>query len=206
MLLFFMFEGQPNRAEEYQTAYQAVGPINVDSKEVTYPDIPALMYLSRDDICCIRNKFSVQRAPIGLDKYNIQAQRAVFDSFNNLTSIPAFASALFLNEGFAVKAVKDVPADSTAFPDRHNDLLLSPMIIYEEDQSLDAQALEAAHEMRRILQAGSGSEQSTTYVNYADGTETKEEIYGFEPWRLERLRALKRAYDPQERFSFYAPI
>lgn len=47
-----------------------------------------------------------------------------------------------------------------------------------------------------------------TYVNYASGQpyETVESIYGYEPWRLDRLRKLKAKYDPHNSFRFYSPI
>lgn len=31
-------------------------------------------------------------------------------------------------------------------------------------------------------------------------------MYGYEPWRLEKLRSLKARYDPDGRFSYYNPI
>jgi hypothetical protein len=36
--------------------------------------------------------------------------------------------------------------------------------------------------------------------------EILESIYGYDAWRLERLRSLKKAYDPEDRFSFFVPI
>ncbi len=42
--------------------------------------------------------------------------------------------------------------------------------------------------------------------NYAHGDESLEEIYGYEPWRQQKLQDLKKAYDPLGRFNFYAPI
>lgn len=36
--------------------------------------------------------------------------------------------------------------------------------------------------------------------------ETLESIYGYESWRLDRLRSLKVAYDPENRFRFFVPI
>ena len=43
-------------------------------------------------------------------------------------------------------------------------------------------------------------------MNYGLGHEESEELYGYETWRLEKLRRLKRKYDPEGKFSFYAPI
>lgn len=45
-----------------------------------------------------------------------------------------------------------------------------------------------------------------TYVNYAHGDETLQELYGYEAWRVSRLESLKSKYDPKGHFSFYAPI
>lgn len=43
-------------------------------------------------------------------------------------------------------------------------------------------------------------------MNYASDNETPEQSYGYEPWRLEKLRALKKKYDPGNRFGFYNSI
>jgi hypothetical protein len=59
--------------------------------------------------------------------------------------------------------------------------------------------------IREVLFAGSGLRRLSAYVNYAYGDETLEQIYG-EGWRIDRLRKLKKEYDPYGRFSFYNPI
>lgn len=43
-------------------------------------------------------------------------------------------------------------------------------------------------------------------MNYAAGYESLEAMYGFEVWRLDRLRELKAKYDPENRFAWYNPI
>ena len=48
--------------------------------------------------------------------------------------------------------------------------------------------------------------QKNTYVNYAFGDEPIESMYGYEPWRLQRLIALKKKYDPKNAFRYYNPI
>lgn len=60
-----------------------------------------------------------------------------------------------------------------------------------------------------------------TYVNYAVGSETPEELYGYvttlrsrtqltrtrhEEWRISKLRALKEKYDPENRFGYFGGI
>jgi len=60
-------------------------------------------------------------------------------------------------------------------------------------------------EIRDVLFRGSGLQRLVSYVNFAFGDETMEQIYG-EGWRLEKLRRLKTEYDPHGRFNFYNPI
>ena len=56
------------------------------------------------------------------------------------------------------------------------------------------------------MNEGANGRNATVYVNYAFGNETLESVYGYEPWRLEKLRKLKDAYDPAERFGYYMGI
>ena len=64
-----------------------------------------------------------------------------------------------------------------------------------------------AKEAWELWGAGSG-QPIQTYVNYASGQphETLESVYGYEPWRVDRLRGLKAKYDPYNRFRFYEPV
>lgn len=74
------------------------------------------------------------------------------------------------------------------------------------NKTLDEFAIEKALEIKEILVEGAKETGGTrAYVNYAYGGETLEEIYG-EKWRLDKLRRLKKEYDPENRFRFYAPI
>lgn len=59
-----------------------------------------------------------------------------------------------------------------------------------------------------LWNAGQPNRLPKTYVNYAQGYqyETLESVYGYESWRLERLRSLKATYDPENRFRFFVPI
>jgi hypothetical protein len=43
-------------------------------------------------------------------------------------------------------------------------------------------------------------------VNYATGDETLKGVYGYDEWRLEKLRALKAKWDPDGMFNHYHPI
>lgn len=87
------------------------------------------------------------------------------------------------------------------------------MILYSANGSsrsgevLDEVALKHGQDIKKILVDGAKDDGGThAYVNYAFGGESAEELYGKEPWRLEKLRGLKKLYDPEDRFRFYAPF
>jgi hypothetical protein len=56
----------------------------------------------------------------------------------------------------------------------------------------------------------SGYGRLQQYVNYGNTTSSSEDpleaLYGYEPWRLERLRDLKQKYDPENMFRWYQPL
>jgi hypothetical protein len=69
--------------------------------------------------------------------------------------------------------------------------------------------LEVSQKYGKIIQnalfKGTGLKHRLTYVNYANGNESLTEMYG-EPWRVEKLKKLKKKYDPNGRFKFYNPL
>lgn len=79
-------------------------------------------------------------------------------------------------------------------------------MIYAPSRALDALVPKYGHEARALLDAGEPQRPLNVYVNYAYGDETVEQIYGYEAWRVQKLKNLKRRYDPQNRFRFYNPI
>lgn len=74
------------------------------------------------------------------------------------------------------------------------------------NSTLDARAIAFGENLRQALHEEDESSEMHTYVNYAHGDETLEELYGYDAWRLARLKLLKDKYDPTRKFDFYAPI
>ena len=69
--------------------------------------------------------------------------------------------------------------------------------------------MEVAEKIRRAFDDGRDRTDEWpphTYLNYANGKESAEKIYGHDTWRLKKLRRLKEEWDPENRFRFYAPI
>lgn len=65
------------------------------------------------------------------------------------------------------------------------------------------------HWSRRLISI-SGYERLHQYVNYGSvfdkENNTHEAFYGYEDWRLEKLKKLKLQYDPENYWRWYQPL
>ena len=77
---------------------------------------------------------------------------------------------------------------------------------YVPNPALDPVAQKFGQQARKLLVEGSGSSELHAYVNYAHGDEGVESWYGYDTQKLDKLRALKKQFDPNGKFSFYGPI
>jgi len=148
------------------------------------------------------------RYPIGLNSYNLTAIRQVYNEIDEtFRKVPEISGSFFLLEGYSTQAVKAVNTVTTAFPHRDDNILVTPYVMYAPNSAIDPIAQEFGKKLRKYLL--DGSEDPThlrAYVNYADGEESLEEVYGWEGWRLEKLRKLKAKWDPKNKMRYYVPI
>ncbi|ESZ94484.1 hypothetical protein SBOR_5132 [Sclerotinia borealis F-4128] len=79
--------------------------------------------------------------------------------------------------------------------------------MYTPNSITDPIAQEFGQKLRKYLQDGSEDpEHLHAYVNYADGEESLQAVYGWDKWRLEKLRKLKAQWDPKNIMRYYVPI
>lgn len=153
---------------------------------------------------CAKGSTSAMLFGVSLKKWNVAGLRATLEIYSTLP--PELRNSFVLLEAYSTRAVEAVPDDETAFPDRFNQILASPAMYFPlGNTSLDNLAADFGTRMRQALLGGSG-QPLHAYVNYAHGDESLEALYGYEDWRLWRLRRLKAKYDPLVKFGYYAPI
>ncbi|RYP37486.1 hypothetical protein DL768_010866 [Monosporascus sp. mg162] len=191
----------------YTQPFRALGPVSVTPSNGTYRDVSRWVGISLDGPPCQKTGTANPRFPIYLPAYNATAQQELYALFASATNASSpFANSLFMFEGYSMQGVEAVNSASAAYAFRDDNLLMAPLIQYTPaGPERDQQAAQLGNQLRRILHWGSGRSQMHTYVNYAYGNESPQEWYGHEQWRQDRLKALKRKYDPRGRFSFYAP-
>lgn len=199
MWIYYQASAIPTR---FTDPLYALAPVTVDESVTDLAGVNTHLQATKDGAACAKG-FSRKLSPVSLQRYDIPSAREAFDVFAKIPS--SFRNSVMFLENFDTKRVEDVDANSTAYPDRNGKLLVSPLLTYAANASLDAVADDILDRIRAAFVKGSGSEL-VAYVNYARGDESIEAVYGYEPWRLEKLRRLKKEYDPFGRFNFYAPI
>lgn len=207
-MFFVLQEGAKAVDQTLMKHFHDLGPIFKDVGAGSYIDLPAWGGMDLASPPCQKYGNAYARFPIDIEEYNPAAQRKVYDLFASATQeTPAINGSFFLFEGYSTQAVQAVPSDSTAYPFRDDNLLLAPVLAYAPDgPELDKKVAELGNNFRRILHEGSGRDELHTYANYAFGDETLQNMYEYEQWRQDRLKALKKKYDPKGRFNFYTPI
>jgi hypothetical protein len=207
-MFFILQEGVDAVDEQFTTPFTALSPAVFTREAGDYRDLPRWTGNAADQVFCQKLGFAALRFPVELQVYSVPAQRQVYDIFSaTIKETPALNNSVALFEGYPLQGVRAIPAPSTAYPFRESNLLVSPVMLYQEagpELSKKAEAL--GTQLREILYKASGQANLRSYVNYAFGNEGHEQWYGAEQWRQDKLKALKKKYDPKGKFSFYAPI
>ncbi|EFX00158.1 FAD-binding domain containing protein [Grosmannia clavigera kw1407] len=213
--LYLIEEGVDAVNATVVAAFEAIGPIISTPSNGTYLDLASWTGIDLDSTPCQKTGKANPRFPIYLTQFNTTAVRQAYDLFSNATSAAdsPYTGSLFMFEGYAQEGVKSVGDSATAFAYRSDNILGAPMINYADTGSaIEERSYNLGTQIRDALWAGANGgvvgETGTlhTYVNYAYGDETADSWYGDVAWRQNKLQSLKKTYDPNGRFSFYAPI
>ncbi|KAF6822980.1 FAD binding domain-containing protein [Colletotrichum musicola] len=205
----FAYRGTREEAEEYLAPFSAI-PFEYDqSGDVAFPERARVQGMDENSFLCQHSGNALFSSTAGLQTYNITVEREIFEEFKRrVADDPVLAAgAAMLHEGYSTAAMQAEDPAGSAFPFRaDNHLMLAQVLVPLNDTARHRAAQEWMDEVRDLWISGEPGRPVNIYVNYANGAEETEQIYGQEPWRLERLRRLKAEYDPFNRFRYYSPI
>jgi hypothetical protein len=204
-----MYQSPSGVPSEHTKPFLALSPF-VHTKGIsTLPDFAAVAMLSMDGPYCVHGTSSL-RFPVSTVNYTLSAMEDAMSALGQTE--PDLSNSGMIFEAYSLHAVQKVPVASTAFPDRENGLLIAAVMLWNpsgltpaESASIAERAAIHGNKMRNAVVQGNGGKLHA-YVNYANGDESLEAMYGYEGWRLDRLRALKHEYDPSGKLSWYAPL
>ncbi|CRG86689.1 hypothetical protein PISL3812_03699 [Talaromyces islandicus] len=208
VVFYIIQEGVKAVDQVYTKPFQDIGPLSAVSQAGTYKDLARWTGIALDSPPCQKAGFANPRFPIYLQTYNVAAQKRAWDMYAPaIRGSSVFNNSIFMFEGYSVEAVHSIPNQQSAFAFRNENILAAPLINYiPTNATLDQKAADLGSQLRNILFEASGYQDIRAYVNYAYGNETPQQLYGSEQWRQQRLTSLKQKYDPDNKFSFYAPI
>jgi hypothetical protein len=164
---------------------------------------------SLDSQACVRNN-NILGSGFNLPVWDLLDLRNAFTVFAKAVADPRFAKSIILLENYGMKGVRAINPNSAALAkeEREYPILASPVFWWSgDDEKTRKDAFAYAQQMREAMFSGVDKAKAKrhTYVNYALGNEPKQQLYGYDG-RLDKLRALKMQWDPQNAFAWYNPI
>ncbi|KAI4180354.1 MAG: hypothetical protein L6R41_007284 [Letrouitia leprolyta] len=204
----FYYFGTPEQALPYVQRILDLGPIAASNASFPYKEVSHRSFqASVGDPTCAAGISTKTRFPVGLKTYDVSTNRKIYNLFEDMiTTIPALNTSFVQFEAFPMQGVKVVDPASTAYAHRDDDILVAFSTQYVHSAANAAAATKYGQKARQLFVEGARPMRFNAYSNYANGDETLEQIYGYEPWRLEKLKRLKREWDPHRRFRFFNPI
>ncbi|KAF1911050.1 hypothetical protein BDU57DRAFT_485443 [Ampelomyces quisqualis] len=201
-----VYEGPEHEAAPYAAQFQALGPISTRISNMKYQELYAATHNGLDAQPCVKNNNMVG-AGISVPAWDLKGVREAITIFGNLSADPRFSKSTILLENYGMQGVRAVDPSLTSLPLEERQLpgLASPILFWEGE---DEQTTQDAHDyVRRIKEAlflGVDKNNGTrhSYLNYANGDESRQELYGYGE-KLEKLVRLKKIWDSENRFGFY---
>ncbi|KAI1350304.1 Glucooligosaccharide oxidase [Xylaria sp. FL0043] len=202
----FAYVGSAEDAQQYLTPFDAIEAIDVEDGNVPYPQIADVTMTGASSALCVAG-FVHNHATAYLKTWNVTAQRQIYDLFRkNVNENAEWFNSSVVMEDYSHEGVAAVDPASSAYPWREFSLLTYINVDYAVDTRLNSKAQTWAEQTRSLWNAGQADQPVATYVNYARGQESQASMYGYDSWRLKKLRALKSQYDPKNRFGYYNAI
>ncbi|KAL9637456.1 MAG: hypothetical protein Q9204_001877, partial [Flavoplaca sp. TL-2023a] len=122
----FYYLGSSEKASPYTQTILNLNPISISNATFPYKDVSHRSFqASIGDPTCAAGISTKTRFPVGLQTYNVSANRKIYDLFEDMiTAHPALANSFVQFEAFPMQAVKAVDAASTAYAHRQDDILV----------------------------------------------------------------------------------
>ncbi|KAL3477599.1 FAD-binding domain-containing protein [Aspergillus californicus] len=202
----FAYAGPEEEAQQYLDAFDKINAIHSEGGTAPYNEIAAVTGTGMDAPGCNVGNVHMH-CTAALQVWNATAQRQIYDLYRgNIQKYPVFSRSIVIMEDYAHERVAAIDAASSAYALRDRSLLNLIDIAYTPDSALDAIAYEWASQTRDLWNQGQPDLLPATYVNYAHGDESAESMYGYEPWRLEKLRQIKAEVDPLGHFDYFNSV
>ncbi|KAF5555327.1 fad binding domain-containing protein [Fusarium napiforme] len=216
LLVNLVWSGHEYEAHQWISRFEDLKPIlNSGRTTTTWAELPWVTYKGQNKVLSKPEVWSLapnkMMGAVCVEKFPLKTTRDFFQSVKEMNEEWAgkgFFGAMF--ECLPHQKVRELADETTAFPWRwgsnHFIMFMATPLKLEDRDVFEAHI--DRWKKRFIETSGYGRLQQ--YVNYGNTTSTMQDppeaLYGYEPWRLEKLRRLKRIYDPENVFRWYQPL
>ena len=187
----------------YLKPFLDLGPVKSKWNDIEWNKLYSVLFFGTDGSSCQKN-LHLSAAGQGLKQTDPAAYVKFTNDLDALSKKYPNVSTSFVASRFASDAPLSYPDDSAAYAYRDIKTHLLYENIYPDEPALDDAVDQFVVKARDTFQPTSGYANLTMYNNYNHGDEGPE--VWFSQGKLERLSALKKAWDPTEKFSYYLPI
>ncbi|RYO89433.1 hypothetical protein DL766_003266 [Monosporascus sp. MC13-8B] len=217
LTLNVVYAGPREIGEKYAARFATSAPnstdypitrVSINETLIAWDELPHVVANGLIDLACIdgsaKNVYSSSTA-----QFDIPHTRQLFDAYVAFVEEnPLAVLSLVFYEVFGQQGVLAQRPEDTSVGNRESaNVLILIQAIYTDPSVAEAGDAWAREWRDQLFEPEhSGYDRPAVYVNYAHGDEAREAIYGYEPWRLERLRRLKQRYDPRGYFDSYHPV
>ncbi|KAI2643564.1 Glucooligosaccharide oxidase [Xylaria nigripes] len=198
IIVNWVYIGPEGDAERFIAPLRQLNPISSSVSMVPYNKLVATAAGGLGDSICSQTKIN----SLGVNYKNLDSRtfKHVFSQLSDFyNAFPDGRTSTVEMEIFSNDAVKKVPNHATAYPWRES-RGYSIIAFGFESAATEKSGLELGREIRSEYAAGSGFDDLAVYVSYGYGDESLPQLFG---GNVERLKNLKRKYDPHNAFAFY---
>ncbi|KAJ3540529.1 hypothetical protein NM208_g5025 [Fusarium decemcellulare] len=193
--VFFMRGDAEAGREAFRSLYN-LEPDDDTTQIMTYPHIN-----DDTDALCVKGG----RKPgwfTGLETFDYPTFQAVWDEYIDFVATTNLTNTTILIECYSNYVLRDIGSEGASYAHRAINYYAWTLSGHV-DSSSDAAVEAYSSRVRELWRSTSGFEPQRTYINFAYGDESLEEIYGES---LPRLRQLKKHWDPKGRFDQWFAI
>ena len=120
----FEYGGPSSELTPILQPFRLLGPVADVNVTTSYSDSAHAAGAGLNDPVC-QDGLSGKLAPVGLLKYNITTERAVYDLHKDLVSThPEFNGSVVQHESYPMQGVQSIDAESTAYAHRIDNILV----------------------------------------------------------------------------------
>ncbi|KAF2103673.1 FAD-binding domain-containing protein [Rhizodiscina lignyota] len=186
------FYGTEEEGRQAFAPLYKIGPL-VDGTTIQ----PVTRWNDANNSTCVKGERK-QTFGAGLARMVPATWREIYKEFQSFIQLSGSANSSVVVNADSLVELRQIPEGSSSFPFRNTINFHAFTVAWYADPALDHRATAYGSNVRDLWRSTSGLKENSTYINNAYGDEALEVVYGH---NLERLKALKRQFDPYGRFT-----